>query len=106
MSSPNARTSSPARSTKRPRSSIWRVIGAEYIVSEQGILNEAQQRGEDIMRHAEQERRRSMGQIDEYALQQLSQVRRSRQDGLNLVMEALQNASASLGQAKRHVGRK
>jgi F0F1-type ATP synthase membrane subunit b/b' len=78
---------------------------AEYIVSEQGILNEARQRGEEILRHAEQERRRSMGQIDEYALQQLAQVEEAVQDGLNSVMEALRNASASLEQAKRHVGK-
>jgi vacuolar-type H+-ATPase subunit H len=78
---------------------------AEYLVSEQGILNEARQRGEDILRQVEQERRRSMGQIDEYALQQLGQVEEAVQDGLNLVMEALRTASASLEQAKRHVGK-
>jgi hypothetical protein len=77
---------------------------AEYIVSEQGVLNEARQRGEDILRQVEQERRRSMGQIDEYALQQLGQVEEAVQDGLNLVMDALRAASANLEQAKRHIG--
>lgn len=78
---------------------------AEYIVSEQGVLNEARQRGEEILRQVDQEQRRSVGQIDEYALQQLSQVEEAVQDGLNLVMEALRSASASLEQAKRHVGK-
>jgi hypothetical protein len=78
---------------------------AEYIVSEQGILNEARQRSEDILRQVEQEQRRSMGQIDEYALQQLAQVEEAVQDGLNLVMDALRTASANLDQAKRHIGK-
>lgn len=77
---------------------------AEYIVSEQGVLNEARQRAEEILRQVEQEQRRSMGQIDDYALQQLSQVEEAVQDGLNLVMDALRSASTSLDQAKRHVG--
>jgi vacuolar-type H+-ATPase subunit H len=78
---------------------------AEYIISEQGVLNEARQRGEDLLRQVDQEQRRSMGQIDEYALQQLGQVEEAVQDGLNLVMDALRAASASLEQAKRHVGK-
>jgi hypothetical protein len=78
---------------------------AEYIVSEQGVLNEARQRGEDILRQVEAERRRSMGQIDEYALQQLGEVEEAVQDGLNLVMDALRAASANLEQAKRHIGK-
>ena len=35
---------------------------AEYIVSEQGVLNEARQRGEEFLRQVEQEKRRTMGQ--------------------------------------------
>jgi hypothetical protein len=78
---------------------------AEYIVSEQGILNEAKQRSEDILRQVEQEQRRSMGQIDEYALQQLSEVEEAVQEGMTLVMDALRAASANLDQAKRHIGK-
>jgi vacuolar-type H+-ATPase subunit H len=77
---------------------------AEYLVSEQGVLNEARQRGEDILRQVEQERRRSMGQIDEYALQQLTQVEEAVQESMNMAIEALRAASSSLDQAKRHVG--
>jgi hypothetical protein len=77
---------------------------AEYIVSEQGVLNEARQRGEEYLRQVEQEQRRSMGQIDEYALKQIAGVEASIQEGLNLVMDALREASANLEQAKRHIG--
>lgn len=77
---------------------------AEYIVSEQGILNEARQRAEEMLRQADQEQRRSMGEIDDYALQQLSQIEEAVQDSLNLAMDALRAASASIDQAKKHVG--
>ena len=78
---------------------------AEYIISEQGVLNEARQRGEEYLREVETERRRSMGQIDEYALQQLGRVEEAIQEGLNLVMDALREASTNLEQAKRHIGK-
>jgi hypothetical protein len=77
---------------------------AEYIISEQGVVNEARQRGEEILRQVEQERRASMGQIDQYALQQIGRAEEAIQDGLTLVMDALREASANLEQAKRHVG--
>ena len=77
---------------------------AEYIVSEQGVLAEARQRGEEFLRQVEQEKRRTMGQIDEYALKQLSEVEAAVQDSLTVVLEALRTSSASLDQAKRHVG--
>ena len=78
---------------------------AEYIISEQGITNEARQRGEEYLRQVEQDRRRSMGEIDEYALQQIGRAEEAIQDGMNLVIDALREANASLEQAKRHVGK-
>ncbi len=78
---------------------------AEYIVSEQGILAEARQRGEDILQQVDAQRRRSVGEIDEYAMQQIGQIEEAIQEGLNLVMDALREASTNLEQAKRHIGR-
>ena len=78
---------------------------AEYIISEQGVMNEARQRGEEYLRQVEMEQRRSIGQIDEYALQQIGRVEEAIQDGLTLVMDALREASTNLEQAKRHVGK-
>ena len=78
---------------------------AEYIISEQGITNEARQRGEELLRQVELDRRESMSDIDTYALQQIGRVEVAIQDGLNLVMDALREASTNLEQAKRHVGK-
>lgn len=77
---------------------------AEYIVSQQGVLNEARQRGEELLREVEVEHRRSMGQIDQYALQQFARVEEAMQDGLNLIMDAIRESTAAMEQAKRHVG--
>jgi len=78
---------------------------AEYIISEQGVLNEARQRGEELLRQVEQDRRRSIGEIDDYALRQFAQLEEAVQDGLTLVMDALRASSESLEKAKRHVGK-
>ena len=77
---------------------------AEYIISEQGVLNEARQRGEEYLREVEQERRQSIAQIDAYASPADRQVEEAIQEGLNLVMDSLREASTNLEQAKRHIG--
>ncbi len=77
---------------------------AEYIVSQQGVLNEARQRGEDLLRQVEAEHKRSIGQIDVYALQQFARVEEALQEGLNVVMDALRETRETIEQAKRHVG--
>lgn len=77
---------------------------AEYIVSQQGVLNEARQRGEELLRQVEQEHRRSLAQIDQYALQQFTRVEDSVQQGLQLIMDAVRETSAEMQSAKRHIG--
>ncbi|MBA3449928.1 MAG: ATPase [Chloroflexia bacterium] len=76
---------------------------AEYIISDQGVINEARQRGEEYLRQVDLEQKRSIGQIDDYALQQIGKVEEAIQDGLNLVMDALREASNAMDQAKRHI---
>ena len=70
-------------------------------------MNEARQRGEEYLRQVEMEQRRSIGQIDEYALQQIGRVEEAIQDGLTLVMDALREASDEPGAgqaARREIG--
>ena len=54
---------------------------AEYIVSQQGILEEARQRAEELLRQVDAEHKRSLRSIDEFALQQFSRVEESVQEG-------------------------
>lgn len=77
---------------------------AEYIVSQQGVLNEARQRGEELLRQVEQEHRRSLGQIDQYALQQFTRVEDAVQQGLQIIMDAVRETTAEMESAKRHIG--
>lgn len=78
---------------------------AEYIVSQQGVLNEARQRGEELLRQVEEAHRLARGQIDQYALEQFAHVEEAMQDGLNLIMESIRETTATIEQAKRHIGR-
>jgi hypothetical protein len=77
---------------------------AEYIVSQQGILSEARQRGEELLQQVEVAHRRSISDIDQYAIEQFTRMEEAMQDGMNIILDAVREASATLEQAKRHVG--
>jgi vacuolar-type H+-ATPase subunit H len=78
---------------------------AEYIVSQQGILNEARQRGEELLRQVETEHKRSVAQIDEYAMQQFTRVEDAIQQGVQLILDAMRETSAEMESARHHIGR-
>jgi hypothetical protein len=77
---------------------------AEYIVSQHGILAEARQRGEELLQQVEVSHRRSISDIDQYAIEQFTRMEEAMQDGMNIILDAVREASATLEQAKRHVG--
>lgn len=77
---------------------------SEYFVSEQGIHNEAKQRSEEILRQAEEARKRSMGEIDVYALQQFGFVEDAMHEARQIIDGALREAMAHIERAKGHVG--
>lgn len=77
---------------------------AEYIVSQHGVLNEARQRGEAWLQEVEAAHKRSKGEIDVYALEQFGLIDEAMQDGLNIIMEAMREATAAMEQARRHIG--
>jgi hypothetical protein len=61
---------------------------AEYLMNEQGLVNESKARSEEILRHAKENARRSMSEVDTYALQILTQLERVLEQNLNEVQEA------------------
>ncbi|HEU5424675.1 MAG TPA: ATPase [Nitrolancea sp.] len=63
---------------------------AEYLMSEQGLVNEARARGEEILRDARDKEKRSMGQVDLYALQILSQMEQVLERNLEQVSQSLE----------------
>jgi hypothetical protein len=77
---------------------------AEYYVSEQGILNEARQQGEEVLRQAEELRKRTMGELDVYALQQFNKVEDALREGLRIIDQAMRDTVATIDRAKTHIG--
>jgi hypothetical protein len=80
-------------------------LRAEYIVSQQGVLNEARQKSEQLLKQVEAEHKRSLGEIDVYALRQFGLVEEAMRRGLEIVRQALEDAAADLNEAKEQVGR-
>lgn len=77
---------------------------AEYLVSHEGIFNEAKQRSEEILRLAEERRKREMGEIDVYAMEQFNRIEEALREGLDLIDNAVQETVAHLQNARDSVG--
>ncbi|HEX3301267.1 MAG TPA: hypothetical protein VHR64_00165 [Thermomicrobiales bacterium] len=78
---------------------------AEYFVSQEGILNEARLKGEQILQDAHDKRNRVMGEIDAYALEQFDKVEEAMRNGLALIDESLEETVAIMREARQNVGR-
>ena len=89
-SSASGRRSWPSR-TKRPRGSSMPPASApNTFVSQEGILNEARLKGEQVLQDAHDKRNRVMGEIDAYALEQFDKVEEAMRTGLALIDESLE----------------
>ncbi len=58
---------------------------AQYIMSEQGIVNEAKARCEEMLRQAKDQAKRAKGEVDLYAIDLLSRVEEVLQESLNRI---------------------
>jgi cell division septum initiation protein DivIVA len=61
---------------------------AEYLMNEQGLVNEAKARSEDILRQSREHSRKSMQEVDQYAHQMLTQLERVLEDNLHQIQQA------------------
>lgn len=77
---------------------------AEYLVSNEGVFNEAKQRSEEILRLAEERRKRQMGEIDVYAMEQFNRIEQSLREGLELIDGAVQETVTHLQRARDSIG--
>lgn len=78
---------------------------AEYFVSQEGILNEARQQAESILAQAEEKRKRALGEIDVYAIDQFNQVEDALREGLAIIDRAVRDTVQSLNDARDSVGK-
>jgi F0F1-type ATP synthase membrane subunit b/b' len=61
---------------------------AEYLMNDHGLVNEAKVRSEEILRQAQDKAKRSMGEIDVYALHMLTQLEHVLQENLQQIQQA------------------
>jgi hypothetical protein len=78
---------------------------ADYYVSQEGILNEARLKSEQILQEAVDTRTKTLGVIDAYALEQFERVEQAMRDGLAIIDESLEDAVSIMREARDNVGR-
>jgi vacuolar-type H+-ATPase subunit H len=61
---------------------------AEYLMNEQGLVNEAKARSEEILRQSREHSRKSMQEVDQYAHQMLTQLERVLEENLQQIQQA------------------
>lgn len=78
---------------------------AEYVMSKDGLLNEARQQSEQILATAEEKRKRSLGEIDVYAIDQFNKIEDALREGLSIIDHAVRETVAALNEARDNVGK-
>lgn len=76
---------------------------AQYFVSKEGIVNEANQVAEKILRDAEERKRRDIGEIDAYAFAQFERVEDAMREGLELIDRSIRETVITIGRAKNAI---
>jgi hypothetical protein len=76
-----------------------------YLISKEGILNEARQQGEEILRQADDTRKRTLGEIDVFAIEQFDYVEQALRKSLSVMDEAVRHTVSVLDQARDSVGK-
>ena len=77
---------------------------AETMVSQHGIVAEARQRSEEILRAAEEERQRARGEIDVFVMEQLQLVEDAVRRGMAVMEDAVEHTIDTIGGARDAVG--
>ena len=74
---------------------------SEYLLSDRGLLNEARQQGEEMLRQAEERRKRDMGLLEMAALEQFTIIEESMRDGLELIEGTMRQILERLDRARQ-----
>lgn len=61
---------------------------AEYMISDKGLMNEARAHSDDVLRVSREQTRRSLSEIDAYALKVLSKIEKAIREGLDDIEQA------------------
>lgn len=77
---------------------------AEAMVSQHGIVAEARQRSEDILRAAEEERQRTRGEIEVFVMDQLQLVEDAVRRGMAVMEDAVEQTLDTVASARDAIG--
>jgi len=77
---------------------------SERLISQNGILLEARQRSEDLLRQAEEEHQRARGEIDVFIMQQIELVESAVRRGMAVMEDAVEQTLETMEAAKDAVG--
>jgi hypothetical protein len=77
---------------------------AEIMISQNVILAEARQRGEEVLRQAEEEHQRARGEIDVFILEQIQLVEDAVRRGMAVMEDAVEQTLETIESAKDAVG--
>jgi hypothetical protein len=77
---------------------------AEIMISQNVILAEARQRGEEVLRQAEEEHQRTRGELDVYILGQIQLVEDAVRRGMAVMEDAVEQTLEDMDRAKEAVG--
>jgi hypothetical protein len=77
---------------------------ADALVSQHGIVDEARQRSEDMLRAADEERQRARGEIDVFIIEQLQLVEDAVRRGMAVMEDAVELTLDTIGSARDAVG--
>ncbi len=78
---------------------------ADRMVSQSALLAEARQRGEDILRRAEEEQQRTKGELDVYVLEQAQLMEDAIQRAIAIMQDAAEESLDSIIELKAEVSR-
>ncbi len=76
-----------------------------YLISQEGILNEARQQAEEILRSSDDRRKRTLGEIDVYALEHFDYVEKALERSVSVMDEAVRQTIALLDTARENIGK-
>ena len=76
-----------------------------YMISKEGILNEARQQGEEILRASDDARKRTLGEIDVFAIERFDYVEQALEKSVSVMDEAVRQTIALLDTARENIGK-
>ena len=77
---------------------------AEYLISQDTVTNEARVRAEDLLEQIEEKRKREIGEVEVYALEQFNLVEQALQDAADMLGRSVEEIQSDLDKARDSIG--